>query len=210
MWAQINTCIGRKCKRGQDIPNFFKENGTTFDNFKDIAEGFNDFFINIGEKLQHKLPNSINSIKDFLGIPVPYKFSFVPLNEAELILECSKLKPKTSQGLDILSNKIIKQLFPKIPNVITKLVNQSFKNGVVTTHLKNARVVTIYKDGSKSSFNNYRPISLISSFDKFIERLVSKQLLKFFNRYNLFYKNQYGFRAGHDTSHPLLHFTNNI
>ena len=45
-------------KKGADIPNFFKENNIIFDNYKDIAEGFNNFFINIGQKLQQKLPKS--------------------------------------------------------------------------------------------------------------------------------------------------------
>ena len=123
---------------------------------------------------------------------------------------CKKLKPKASQGLDILSNKIIKVLFPLILPIIVKLVNMSLHNGVVPKQLKNARVITIFKEGSKSSFDNYRPISLISSFGKFLEKIVSIQLLNYFNIHNLFYKYQFGFRAGHDTTHPLLLFTNNI
>ena len=43
-----------------------------------------------------------------------------------------------------------------------------------------------------------------------MEKIVCKQLLRYFNRFNLFYKNQFGFRARYDTSYPLLHFTNNV
>ena len=43
----INSSIGRKTKKGADIPNFFKDNNVIFDNFKDITEGFNNFFVNI-------------------------------------------------------------------------------------------------------------------------------------------------------------------
>ena len=52
LWMLINSSIGRKTKKGADIPNFFKEINVIFDNYLDIAEGFNDFFINIGQKLQ--------------------------------------------------------------------------------------------------------------------------------------------------------------
>ena len=45
----------QKIKIGSSVPNFFKENNVIFDNYKDIAEGFNNFFINIGHKLQQKL-----------------------------------------------------------------------------------------------------------------------------------------------------------
>ena len=191
LWMLINSTIGRKSKKGANIPNFFKENNVIFDNYKDIAEGFNNFFINIGQKLQQKLPIPTKSISDYLGNKIPSTFIFNFIDNRDILEACSKLKPKTSQGLDILSNKIIKQLFPKIPQVISKLVNLSFNNGLVPKQLKNARVITIYKDGGKSSFNNYRPISLISAFGKFIEKIVCKQLLGYFNRHNLFYKNQF-------------------
>ena len=145
-----------------------------------------------------------------MGNKVPSTFVFNFIDDRDIIEACSKLKPKTSQGLDFLSNKIIKQLFPLTPQLISRLINVSFNKGFVPNQLKSARVITIFKEGDKSSFNNYRPISLISAFGKFMEKLVCKQLLGYFNRFNLFYKNQFGFRASHDTSHPLLHFTNNV
>ena len=111
MWILINSCIGRKAKKGIDIPNYFKENEQIFDNYNDIAEGFNDFFVNIGEKLQNKLPFPKNSIHDYLGTPSPFNFTFNLINDKDILLECSKLKPKTSQGLDTLSNKLIKLRF---------------------------------------------------------------------------------------------------
>ena len=49
LWSLINSSIGRKAKKGADIPNFFKDNNVIFDNYLDIAEGFNNFFINIGQ-----------------------------------------------------------------------------------------------------------------------------------------------------------------
>ena len=51
LWILINSSIGRKTKIGTDIPNYFKENNTIFDNYKDIVEGFNSFFTNVGLKL---------------------------------------------------------------------------------------------------------------------------------------------------------------
>ena len=210
MWTLINNHIGRKTKKGLNVPNYFNDNDFIYDNFKDIAEGFNNFFTTIGTNLQQKLPKTTKNIKDYLGVPCPFIFNFTLVDEYDILKACDKLKAKTSQGLDILSNKLIKILFPKITSVIKKLINLSLTNGSVPKQLKNARVITIYKDGSKSSFNNYRPISLISAFGKFLEKIVCIQLLNHFNVHNLFYKNQFGFRAGYDTTHPLLHFTNNI
>ena len=93
-----------------------------------------------------------------MGIKEPSKFGFNFIDDSDICEACFKLKPKTSQGLDILSNKIIKILFPKICQVISKLVNLSFNQGVVPSQIKHASVITIYKDGDKSSFDNYRPL----------------------------------------------------
>ena len=45
LWLLINSSIGRKTKTEADIPNFFKENNVIFNNYKDIVEGFNKFFL---------------------------------------------------------------------------------------------------------------------------------------------------------------------
>ena len=132
----INSSIGRKSKKGADIPNFFKDNNVIFDNFRNIAEGFNSFFINIGQKLQQKLPNSSKLVTDYLGIKEPSNFGFIFIDDRDIMEACSKIKPKTSQCLDVLSNKIIKIFLPKIPRVISRLVNLSFTNGYVPNQLK--------------------------------------------------------------------------
>ena len=58
--------------------------------------------------------------------------------------------------------------------------------------------------------DNYRPISLLSSFSKIMEKIVASRLLSFLDSNNILTKWQFGFRAGHSTSHPMVHFVNKI
>ena len=58
--------------------------------------------------------------------------------------------------------------------------------------------------------DNYRPISLLSSFSKIMEKIVASRLLSFLDSNNISTKWQFGFRAGHSTSHPMVHFVNKI
>ena len=51
---------------------------------------------------------------------------------------------------------------------------------------------------------NYRPISLLSIFDKLLERLVCNRLTDFLNRYNILYDYQFRFREKHSTSLALI------
>merc|ERR1712082_335414 len=63
--------------------------------------------------------------------------------------------------------------------------------------LKTAKVVPVFKSGDKHDFTNYRPISLLSSFAKLLEKIVSKQVFGFLYKHRILYKHQYGFRKGH-------------
>ena len=78
--------------------------------------------------------------------------------------------------------------------------------------MKVSKIIPLYKTGSgdKSNFSNYRPISILSSFAKLIEKIVCSQLMFYLNNNGLLYKHQYGFRGKHGTSHPLIHFTNKV
>ena len=122
------------------------------------------------------------------------------------------MKPKTSAGVDSVSNKPLKQIAPIILGPLHYLINLSLQTGFVPQQLKVSKVIPLYKinSGDKHNFSNYRPISILSSFAKLIEKIVCAQLMNYLNNNDLLYKHQYGFRGKHGTSHPLLHFTNNV
>ena len=58
--------------------------------------------------------------------------------------------------------------------------------------------------------DNYRPISLLSAFSKILEKIVASRLLIFLNENDILSKWQFGFRGGHSTSHPMVHFINKV
>ena len=84
------------------------------------------------------------------------------------------------------------------------------QNGTVPEKMKIAKIIPIYKSGEKDLINNYRPISLLPALSKIMEKIVANRLVNYFNRYDLFYKHQYGFRKKHSTIHPIIHFLNHI
>ena len=59
------------------------------------------------------------------------------------------------------------------------IINMSFVTGVYPDLLKIVKVIPIHKGGSSQDFNNYRPTSLLSIFDKIIEKLIQKRLYDF-------------------------------
>ena len=58
--------------------------------------------------------------------------------------------------------------------------------------------------------DNYRPIALLSTFSKILEKIVCNRLSNYLENNNLLSKFQYGFRKEHSTLHPMIHFMNKI
>ena len=69
----------------------------------------------------------------------------------------------------------------------------------------------MYKEkGDRSSFTNYRPISLIPVFSKIIERLIYNKIFDFLVRSETLFKSQYGLRRGHNTTQATLDFLKTV
>ena len=208
-WDTIREVIGSK-KHRENIPDYFRNNGRLLIESLDIAEGFNDFFSGIGPKLANEIPPSNVNFKDFMGEPSENEFIFAQITPDILDLMASKLKPKRSAGPDNISTKLLKEIIPIILIPLCHLFNLSLQTGYIPIQLKSAKVIPIFKSGDKHDFNNYRPISLLSSLSKLLEKIVASQMLGFLNKFKYFYKHQYGFRKRHNTSHPIIHFLDKI
>ena len=210
-WTLIRDVIGTRAKKRENLPAFFKENKDVLSNPLDIANGFNKFFARIGPQLAEKVQPSPRSFKSYLS-EHDSSFKFSQISQVVLLDFIKRLQPKTSAGVDCVSNKLLKQIAPFLIGPLHYLVNLSLKTGFVPQQMKVSKVIPLYKidSGDKSDFSNYRPISILSSFAKLFERIVCSQLMNYLEHNSLLYKHQYGFRGKHGTSHPLIHFTNNV
>ena len=65
--------------------------------------------------------------------------------------------------------------------------------------MKIAKVIPLYEKDDPSVLGNYRPISLLPAISKLFERVLFNQIHDFFNKNNLYYGSQYGFRKEHST-----------
>ena len=58
--------------------------------------------------------------------------------------------------------------------------------------------------------SNYRPVSVLPVFSKFLEKAVYNCLIRFFDQYEILHNNQYGFRKKPSTSLALLYLHDTI
>lgn len=116
-----------------------------------------------------------------------------------------KLKPKKSPGIDKISNKALKNLPQIYYDHIANITNSIFDLNYYPNRWKTSITVPIPKGlNDYSKPENFRPISLLPSISKVIERVIRARLLDFTTEHNIIIPEQFGFRAQHSTSHQLL------
>jgi len=90
------------------------------------------------------------------------------------------------------------------------LFNLSVLNGICPAALKIAKIIPIFKKGTHTCSDNYRPISILNTISKIFESIVAKKLSSFFNKYDIIYKYQFGFRKHYSTNMALINAIDEI
>ena len=150
------------------------------------AEGFNEFFVNLGPNLANLIPESDKTFNHYLKDAVYEKFVFSNLTPEIVLESVNKLKTKNSEGKDNISSKLLKDIIESIIYPVTHLFNLLFKTGYMPSEYKCAKVGPIFKSGDKASFNNYRPISILPTFSKLLEKIAAMQMFIYLNKFDIF------------------------
>ena len=208
-WALLKTALNRQ-KYQNDLPDYFYHNNNKIFDKKQIVDQFNAFFANIGSEISENVGPAEHTFHHYMDQSNQHSMFLDPIDSNDILAVVSKIKAKTSVDLNNISTKIMKTSINNIADPLTHIINLSLSTGIVPSHMKIAKVIPIYKSGDKRHFNNYRPISMLPVFSKILEKIVAKKLLSFLDSTNQLYQHQYGFRARHSTTHPVVHLLNQI
>ena len=176
----------------------------------EVAKAFNNFFSNIGSNLANLIPSTTKNPMDYLPDKVVNSFSVFPTTSKEIEDEISKLKSGKAVGPFSISTDVLKLLKSVLSKPLEILFISSFAVGIVPTDLKLANVIPVFKKGSQTLLSNYRPISLLSVFNKLLECLMYNRLIKYLEKQNILYEKQFGFRSKHSTDHAILSIVDKI
>ena len=125
-WQTINDLLGRK-KCVNDVPSSFVSNGKILSGEVEIAEGFNDFFVNIGPKLSKSIPIATKNFNEYMTAPCSENFVFANITPDIVNDALKKLKSKNSSGHDKISSNLLKFIAPSVMLPLCHLFNLSFK-----------------------------------------------------------------------------------
>ena len=130
-------------------------------------------------------------------------FYLFPTTPSEIEREISYLNTSKTVGPNSIPIKVLKLLQHVLSKPLEILFNASFATGIVPQSFKIARIIPVFKKGDYRSLNNYRPISLLSIFNKLLEKLMYTRLINFLEQKRTLYNKQFGFRSQYSTE-PLI------
>ena len=192
------------------MPSSFASEGKTITDPVENADKFCKYFTNIGPNLARAIRDLNFSFSSFLGGVNHPPIIQHPTDPCELGSICGMFASGKAPCYDNISMRVIKHSFHLISAPLANIINLSLQKGIFPDKLKIAKVIPIYKADDPSHFTNYRPISLLSNFSKFFEKVMYNRMIEFAEQYNILYRCFSGFRKNSSTSHALIHLINRI
>ena len=111
-------------------------------------------------------------------------------------------------GHDLINNQLLKELAQPLSFPLCDLFNFSLSSGKVPKIWKQVNVSSIHKKNDPSDLSNYRPISLLSTVGKVLEKIMHKYVFNFFRDNNIITTLQSGFVPGDSTVNQLIDIYN--
>ena len=191
LWKLIHSILNKTSRKGDCIKAINKDGIPRYDPAT-ITNELCKHFSSIGETFAKKIPPPSKSVTEYLNIiPQNKKSIFLePTGENEIMELITDLIPKNSGGYDNLSNKLLKKLLPALLDPLTIVFNKSLIEGIFPEAMKKADVVPLYKSKDHQESNNYRPISLLLTLSKLLEKVMYKRTYSFLESSVQIYKSQ--------------------
>ena len=157
------------------------------------------------------MPNSLERFTDYLPkLDVASSFFFNRVSPSEIDSEIMTIKLNKATCCIHSQSRILRSAKHIISQPLSMLINKSIEFGTYPSKLKLAKVIPIYKSGDESDPSNYRPISLLSIFNRIFEKMMYNRLKSFIEKCNILHDSQYGFREKRSTEHSILDIINEI
>ena len=212
MWKVINKATNKKSKPSI-TPNFIKTK--TSDGVikkvkckTEIANAMNRQFTEMGSKLAEKLNPTNTNFMEYLESPNRDSIFLKKIIEVEVEKLFQEIDISKAVGIDEIPPKVLKWGAAIFIPILTKIFNKCIDEGIYPDSLKIARVTPVFKGGDKNDTSSYRPISILTQFNRIFEKLLRDRLFNFLEK--KIYKRQFGFLPKRSTEQPVLDLKEHI
>ena len=113
-------------------------------------------------------------------------------------------------GPDEIPMYIYKNNIDLFAPVITHLCNLSIRSGIFPSSLKTGIIIPIYKKNDYDDISNYRPICILNSLSKILEKTISITLINHLENNNILSESQFAYRKSRSTELAAMKLVNRI
>ena len=206
-WMLIDELSSRKCGRVRNISEI-KVDNEPITSAVQMAEVFNDYFATIGSNLASEIQPSSTEPEFYLQ-PTDTIFSLKAPSANTVCWLLNQLDAKNATGLDRIPCKLLKLSSSIVGPSLAYIFKSCIDAKIFPNEWKIAKVIPLFKKGSKRELGNYRPISVLPLVSKVFEKIIYYQLYDYLQENRLLNTYQSGFRSMHSTTTALLETTNN-
>ena len=210
VWKAVREVTDKK-QKSEFFPKIIHdENGIEVKDQNTIVNIFNNFYGSIAEKTKQKIVNTNHTFHEYLQNPTRNSIYIAPTTTAEIGKIINSLNEAKASGPNSIPVNFLKIINPTFSEIFSKLINECLELGIYPDCVKIASIKPLHKKNSKFEPGNYRPISLLSNIGKIFEKILHDRLTNFLEHNNIFFKNQFGFRKKHNTTHAIIALTEKI
>ena len=166
--------------------------------------------IPISQRNPHRvLDRAIENWDDSGNIPT-FEFREVTLVETHKFI--MTMSDSTASGHDGLDPLGIKTAVTQLIHPLQHLINSSLNKSTFPRKWKFSKLTPIYKGKgcSRSDTSSYRPVAVLSTVSKLVERAAQKQLLDFFDKSKQLNPSNHAYRSNHSTTTTLLEISDEL
>ena len=152
---------GKGCQKQSNIPSVINNENKHSEDPNEIANIFNDFFVNVAAKLKEPITTtSHEKLKEFCQskISEDTKFTIPNIQKDKVLKFLSTIDTSKATGTDNIGPRLLKLAAPYIADENTYICNHSINNSHFPDNWKEAKVSPLHKNGPHDDINNYRPI----------------------------------------------------
>lgn len=210
-WNIINNERNSKCRTPVDNIVLSANDGLISDPTK-IANILNENFSNVAERLVLHLPVINDPIENLnkLNLNNSVSMFLYPSTPIEIVSIVNQFKNKKTSGYDEIPIIILKDNIDIFKFILCDIFNSCMQSGIFPDRFKTAIVRPLFKKGNKYDKNNYRPISLLPTFSKILEKLLQTRLVSYLSQNNIISGAQFGFQSTKGTNDAIFEMLNTV
>jgi len=218
-WDIVKMETGKTNNTMNDIIDKLQIGDKLVNDYTKIAEIFNQHFTSIAKaNTANNNHNTSSASNRYIITPTHFllqsfnctfpNFKLMRLSTKDIRNIIKSLNTKFSHGYDKIPTKLLKLSLPFILSPLTHICNKSLSLGIFPDLLKYSEIKPLFKKGDKHNISNYRPISILTSFSKVLEKLEHIQLYEHGSNHNILVDEQFGFRNKLATTDAIFKLIN--